>query len=150
MKLMKTGQITVDGYDFTSQHLTIKYMIKKENLSENHELGGESEIKILLDVSQDDDMRLKGVAREIINRIQKLRKKSKLNIDDPITIFIDIAKDSNLVAVAFESNKSFIEQNLRKPFESIDKMTSDYEVIIKETFDYETEKFDVAISKKRV
>ena len=37
---------------------------------------------ILLDTRQNEELRIKGYAREIINRVQKLKKKSRLNAED--------------------------------------------------------------------
>lgn len=146
-KFLKEGRLTINGHELDSEHLSIKYILKKENLAEHHELGGESEIKILLDVSQDEDMRLKGIAREIVNRVQKLRKKSKLNPDDDISIFVDYAQDSQLIKAAVESKRAFIEAILRKPFFSLDNKPKNSEQIANEEFDYEDEKFQIVICK---
>lgn len=149
-RFLKEKKLSVNGYELTEQHLSVKYAPKKENLSENIELGGESEIKVLLDVSQDEDMKLKGVAREIVNRIQKLRKKAKLNLDDDVTIFIEYGNDSQLIHSVVESKRDFIEGILRKPFHIIKNKPWYFEVIEKEEFDYEDEKFNITISKSHV
>ena len=46
----------------------------------------ESDILVILDVSPDQSMIDEGVAREVVNRMQKLRKKGKLVPTDPVTI----------------------------------------------------------------
>ena len=45
---------------------------------------------VLLDVSHDQAMVDEGVAREVINRIQKLRKAAKLVPTDPVTVFYQV------------------------------------------------------------
>lgn len=142
--------LVVNGYELTDQHLAVKYVLKKENLAENLELGGESEIKILLDVSQDEDMKLKGVAREIVNRIQKLRKKAKLNLEDDIVIFIDYGREAKALHAAIDSKREFIEGILRKPFFKIENKPWYFESIEEESFDYDDEKFNIIISKNHV
>ena len=149
-RFLKEGKLYVNGFELTDQHLLVKYVPKKESLSENVELGGESEIKILLDVSQDEDMKLKGVAREIVNRIQKLRKKAKLNLDDEIVIFIEYENEAQLIHSVIESKRDFIEVILRKPFQTIKNKPWYFETIEKEEFDYEDEKFSITISKTHI
>ena len=40
-----------------------------------------------MDVKQNDDLKVKRYAREIVTRVQKLKKKAKLNAEDSVIIF---------------------------------------------------------------
>jgi len=42
---------------------------------------------VLLDTLQNEELKIKGFAREIITRVQKLKKKAKISIEDTILIF---------------------------------------------------------------
>ena len=42
---------------------------------------------MLLDVKQNDELKVKRYAREIVTRVQKLKKKAKLNADDAVIVF---------------------------------------------------------------
>jgi hypothetical protein len=42
---------------------------------------------VLLDVKQNDELRIKRFAREIVTRVQKLKKKAKLNTEDAVIVF---------------------------------------------------------------
>lgn len=57
-----------------------------DNVKEHEAIGGEKVI-VLLDVKQNEELKIRGFAREIITRVQKLKKKAKINVEDPILIF---------------------------------------------------------------
>ena len=42
-----------------------------------------------------------GTAREIVNRVQKMRKKAGLQATDPVTVFIDVPPNNGGVVHAF-------------------------------------------------
>ena len=62
-------------------------------------------ITVALDVTINEDLRKEGIARELVNRIQNLRKESGFEVTDKIEI--KILKDG-LVEDAVESNLSYI------------------------------------------
>ena len=109
------------------------------------ELGGESDVKVLLDLTQDEGMKRRGVAREVVNRIQKLRKSSSLKLEDDVVIFISFKEDSKVIRPAFESNKELMDNILRKPFFFVDRKPQHFEIVSKEAFSYEGEDFEVFI-----
>lgn len=77
-----------------------------------------SVITTALDISIDRSQELEGYAREIVNRIQKLRKDSKLNLDDRIHLQIHTT-DADLKA-AVEQFKDYIaDQTLTKNLELV-------------------------------
>ncbi|MEN8789053.1 MAG: DUF5915 domain-containing protein, partial [Flavobacteriaceae bacterium] len=62
-------------------------------------------LTVALDVTIDENLRQEGIARELVNRIQNLRKESGLDVTDKIDI--KILKDG-LVEKAVERNKRYI------------------------------------------
>ena len=62
-------------------------------------------LTVALDVTINDDLKKEGIARELVNRIQNLRKESGLDVTDKIDI--KILKDG-LVEKAVESNMNYI------------------------------------------
>ncbi len=57
-----------------------------ENIQEYQAIGGDRVI-VLLDSRQNEELKIRGFAREIINRIQKLKKKIHLKTEDEVVIF---------------------------------------------------------------
>lgn len=49
----------------------------------------------MLVTKMDEDLKLMGMAREIVNKVQKLRKTAGLNIDDQVEVFYEDVKNSN-------------------------------------------------------
>lgn len=73
------------------------------------------QILVLLNVTPDQSMLDEGTAREIINRVQKLRKKAHLVPTDLITVYYNICPVGELSRVAKELN-NFIINVLKVPF----------------------------------
>ena len=49
----------------------------------------DKDITVALDISLTDDLIAEGIARELVNRIQNIRKTSDFNVTDKITIAIE-------------------------------------------------------------
>jgi isoleucyl-tRNA synthetase len=45
---------------------------------------------VLLNISLSQDMIDEGVSREVVNRVQKLKKKAKLVVTDEVTVFYQV------------------------------------------------------------
>lgn len=144
-KFLNEGKLTVQGQELTGEHLSVKLLLKKETLPEHLELGGETNVKVMLDLTQDDAMRRRGTAREIVNRIQKLRKSSSLHPDDDVVIFVEFKEGAEGLKVAFGENKAMMENILKKPFNLAEKKPHYLKVAAKDSFSYENEKFDVEV-----
>lgn len=62
-------------------------------------------ITVALDVTISDELRKEGIARELVNRIQNLRKDSGFEVTDKIKVLIQTEND---IANAIESNLDYI------------------------------------------
>lgn len=106
------GQMEIAGHLLTTSDVKIT-----RELREEFRAGGEMQVEaqsngllLVLNTVRDDDLLQEGVAREMINRIQKLRKKVQLRPEDQIEVFVDGA-DENILNVM--SNKVAVFQDLR-------------------------------------
>jgi len=52
-----------------------------------YKVHADIDVAVMIDTVPDEELHLKGIARGIVNKIQRLRKASKLNIDDDVEIF---------------------------------------------------------------
>ncbi|HZV69941.1 MAG TPA: isoleucine--tRNA ligase [Saprospiraceae bacterium] len=72
-----------------------EYVMGKEDIEISSEdipgwqVASEDGITVALDVTLDDELIAEGTARELVNRIQNLRKSSGLNVTDRITIKVE-------------------------------------------------------------
>lgn len=67
--LKSTGSLELCGKTLVLEDFTITQNYKKEYSSEGLELGGEGEIILLLDLSQDEKLKNKGLVREFTSTI---------------------------------------------------------------------------------
>jgi isoleucyl-tRNA synthetase len=68
-------------------------------------VANQGNLTVALDVSISEDLRNEGIARELINRIQNLRKENGFNVTDKINLYIE--KDG-IVDAAVTSNAFYI------------------------------------------
>lgn len=68
-------------------------------------VASENGLTVALDSTITEALRMEGVARELVNRIQNLRKDSGLEVTDKITLTL---KSSEFIQLAAEANKQFI------------------------------------------
>lgn len=64
-------------------------------------------------------MKIKGFAREIINRIQKLKKKAGLKADDEVFVFYSFDEKAENLRKAIETQLESIKYAVKKPIYSI-------------------------------
>lgn len=62
-------------------------------------------ITVALDITLTDELRKEGIARELVNRIQNIRKDSGFEVTDRITVTL---KDNNILKEAVTANSTYI------------------------------------------
>ncbi|GAB0099213.1 Isoleucyl-tRNA synthetase [Sergentomyia squamirostris] len=104
---------------------------------QKYEAQTDNNVLILLDMNPSEDLVEEGLAREIINRVQKLKKKAHLVQTDHVLVYYAVPKDpdGNVTKVAREHNK-FIETTIKSKFIQDDPNTAvQYPEIISENCD---------------
>lgn len=143
-KIQKGEKITLNNIEFGNEDVEIVTKIKAGTVEEYQELAGQAEFHVLLDLRQDEAMKQRGITREVINRIQKLRKKLSLSPSDNVSIYIDVPEKSATIKTALSSQKELLSQSLKKPVD-FGKPEAGKNLIAEEQFDFEDEQFSVAI-----
>lgn len=69
-------------------------------------VASEGRLTVALDITISDDLRKEGIARDLVNRVQNLRKDMGLEVQDKIKI--NIEKNTDLVNSALEANREYI------------------------------------------
>ena len=81
------------AYDIVVDNVTVNLTLEDvEIFSEDIPgwlVANEGQLTVALDVTVTDELRLEGIAREFINRIQNLRKESDFNVTDKINVSIE-------------------------------------------------------------
>ena len=68
-------------------------------------VASEGLVTVALDITISEELRSEGIARELVNRIQNMRKESGLEVTDKIILMVEKQPD---VTRAVESNKNYI------------------------------------------
>lgn len=68
-------------------------------------VASEGNVTVALDMTISENLRFEGIARELVNRIQNMRKESGLEVTDKIKLMVENQAD---IARAVESNKNYI------------------------------------------
>ncbi|RLV94682.1 hypothetical protein DV515_00013039 [Chloebia gouldiae] len=91
-----------------------------------------AQVLVLLDVTPDQSMVDEGVAREVINRIQKLRKKRNLVPTDEITVYYRALPEGEYLDTVIQQHAEFIFATIKADLKPYPVPTSK-EVLIQET-----------------
>lgn len=69
-------------------------------------VAAEGRLTVALDITIDEELKKEGIARDLVNRVQNMRKDMGLEVQDKINILIE--KNTDLVNAALEANKEYI------------------------------------------
>ncbi|MFC4399853.1 isoleucine--tRNA ligase [Mariniflexile soesokkakense] len=110
----KNITLALDDVEITSQDI------------EGWLVANEGNLTVALDVTISEDLRMEGVARELVNRIQNLRKDSGFEVTDRIDV--KLQNDVQIVT-AINTNISYIKaETLTEELEIIDKLDNGIEI----------------------
>ncbi|MGB1278067.1 MAG: DUF5915 domain-containing protein, partial [Nannocystaceae bacterium] len=83
-----TGSLTVEGETLSGEDLLLDRSPKKGML-----VASEGGITVALDTDISEELRHEGLAREVQNRVQNLRKKADLDVSQHIALFVKATGD---------------------------------------------------------
>ncbi len=114
-----SGTIVVDGITLEAGDLVVRRGLKEDKASENLETNTDNDVLTILDAEIYPGLAEEGLAREIINRVQRLRKKAGLQPTDDIKMVYKVLSDPENIGLekVFETHTSTIEKALRRPLD---------------------------------
>lgn len=134
-KFVEEKKIVVQGHTLEEQDLRLSFSFTgpaAEQLSKRYEAHCEGNVLILMDVTPDEMMQNEGLAREIINRVQKLRKKAQLVPSDDAVVYYQIKDKNSALAKVVVTHKEFIENTTKTSQKDSSELSKGAEVIIEE------------------
>merc|ERR1719334_2094480 len=146
----KNGFVEIDGHRLEAEDIRIFYSFEGGNSKDDpsapqYSAHSEGDILVILDVSPDQSMIDEGVAREVVNRMQKLRKKGKLVPTDPVTIHWQTSDAS--LATLIAGHQSFIETSIKQPIRPMPAVGT---VIVTETTQLKAASLELSIVSRNV
>lgn len=115
------------------------------NISSRYEAHSDNDVLVLMDLTPTDDLMEEGIAREIITRVQKLKKKAQLVATDSVIVLYEVNNLDNIVTKVAKSHNDFIQATIKSPFIPYTKEDVQ-KVVISETFDLKDVQLKVVIS----
>lgn len=104
-------------------------------------VANEGNLTVALDITVTDELRREGIARELVNRIQNIRKTSGFDITDKIDVYIASNGETDLVVEEYRDYMS--RQVLANTFEILDVLSGEAVTEL----DFDTFKVNIRIVK---
>jgi isoleucyl-tRNA synthetase len=96
VRQLVSGQTTeVDGVQLDPEDVHVEM----EPSAEGELVAASGSLVVSIDSTITDELRYEGLARDLVNRIQKMRKDAELKVDDRIEVSIETASDDIAQAV---------------------------------------------------
>ncbi|KAK4369720.1 hypothetical protein RND71_009195 [Anisodus tanguticus] len=133
----KAGEITIASHTLKLSDIKIVRGFKRPDNRKEDEMdaAGDGDVLVILDLRTDDSLFEAGVAREVVNRIQKLRKKAALEPTDMVEVFFKSLDDDEAVSrQILGSQESYIKDAIGSPLLPADLIPSHAIIIDEESF----------------
>ncbi|AYQ35244.1 isoleucine--tRNA ligase [Runella sp. SP2] len=109
-EIERNGKVTLTGGDTTFEILLAEIEILTEDVP-GWLVASQGSLTVALDVTITEELRREGIARDVVNRIQNLRKDSGFEVTDKIAIQLE--NNNEELADAVETNKNYICQEVQ-------------------------------------
>ncbi|KAI0484635.1 tRNA synthetases class I-domain-containing protein [Xylariaceae sp. FL0804] len=115
-KYTEEKYMLINGIRLEEGDLVVKRHVKQEE-APHLETNTDDAVLTILDAKLYPDLAHEGVAREILNRVQRLRKKAGLQVTDDVKMEYRVLSDPENVGLeeVFVSQSPMLEKALRKP-----------------------------------
>ena len=139
-------KLSLRGHDISMEDLRIMYSFtgeKSKELSEKYEADSQEDILVLLDTTPDQEMLDEGVAREVVNRVQKLRKSAGLKVDDQVTMLYTVTPKDHYLAGVITKFSDYIQTSSKTPLKILSQPTT---CIKKESYELKGAKLELQVT----
>jgi isoleucyl-tRNA synthetase len=111
--------LMVDGIRLEEGDLVVRRGLKEDETSKNLETNADTDVLTILDTAVYPELAQDGLAREIINRVQRLRKSAGLQPTDDIRMEYKVLSDPDNIGLTevFITHGQIIERALRRPLD---------------------------------
>lgn len=91
---LETGTLTVEGCVLSAEDLRVQRGVKATEETKNYEVAVDANTLVILDCFAYPELAQEGMAREFLNRVQRLRKKAGLVPTDDVRVVYSVTKGS--------------------------------------------------------
>ncbi|CAL9221979.1 unnamed protein product [Arabidopsis halleri] len=153
LKFKETKEVTIANHSLKLTDIKIVRDFKRPDGLKDTEIDAavDGEVMVILDLREDESLKNEGVAREIVNRIQKLRKKSCLEPTDFVEVYFESLDmdESVMQQVLCSQVTNCFWEKIGSPLLYSTLMPPDVVIISDESFELKESKFLFKISLAR-
>lgn len=133
----RDGEVTIAGHCLKLSDIKVVRDFRRPDGTTEKEVdaAGDGDVLVILDLRPDDSLFEAGVAREIVNRIQKLRKKAALEPTDVVEVYFEsLDQDKSISQRVLQSQEIYIRDAIGSPLLPSNLMPSHAVIIAEERF----------------
>ncbi|KAI8554765.1 hypothetical protein RHMOL_Rhmol05G0122400 [Rhododendron molle] len=111
----KHGEVTIATHCLKLSDIKINRSFRRPDSMTGEEIGaaGDGDVLVILDLHPDESLFEAGVAREVVNRIQKLRKKAALEQTDMVEVYFKLLDEDESTSQQILNSQLTSEQYIR-------------------------------------
>ncbi|XP_015623186.2 isoleucine--tRNA ligase, cytoplasmic-like [Oryza sativa Japonica Group] len=148
----ESGEIFFGSHLLTLEDIKVFREFKRPaNVSEKEiDAAGDGDVLVILDLQVDQSLFEAGVVREVVNKIQKLKKTAQLRLTDPVDVYYSSqdSSDSSLEKI-LQSQDQYIRDALGSPLTSKAQAQPNVEVICEEAYNVRGMSFVIYVARKQ-
>ena len=116
----REGRMVVDGIQLEEGDLIVKRGLAEAEETKHLEANTDNDVLTILDAQIYPGLHEEGIAREIINRVQRFRKKAGLVPTDDVKMEYTVLSDPEEIGLenVFEGQRGMLERALRRPLDN--------------------------------
>ena len=151
---VETGKLTVDGIELVAGDLAVQRYIELPEQAPGssggdakHATNTDNEVVVRLDITVHPELQTEYLAREFINRVQKLRKRAGLQATDDVDVYYAFEEGTgDDVRAAVEAYAETIEKTTRSVPRSVSELGADRKVLAEEEQEIADVKFTLSLA----
>ena len=145
----KNGQVEIEGETILAGELVITRQFSGDRSIYEADSTKLGDIVLVIDIRVDDEMRKTYLAREVVNRIQKIRKNIGLDVSDEVNVFysVDASEGSQNLLTAIRDRESVIVETIRTSIKPISSKEADAVVIGSEDCEIGDVKIQISLTR---
>ncbi|XP_009365866.2 isoleucine--tRNA ligase, cytoplasmic [Pyrus x bretschneideri] len=132
----KAGEVTVSGHCLKVADIKVVRDFKRPNGTTEKEIdaAGDGDVLVVLDLRPDESLFEAGVAREIVRRVQQLRKTAALKPTDVVEAYFEsLDQDKSVSQRVLQSQEEYITDAIGFPLRPSQVMPSDAVLLAEES-----------------
>ncbi|TPX62646.1 isoleucine---tRNA ligase [Powellomyces hirtus] len=145
-RYVSTNEIVIGGITLGEGDLQVARYF--DDAGSSYHAHATNDVLVILDTALDQSLIAEGMAREIINRVQRSRKEAKLQPTDDILYYYKMLQDPNdELTNVLSSQQEFLAKNLKQTIESIESRKAGATVVFEAEQEISHSKFLLSLVK---